>query len=220
MGIRTHEVHASLVHAPLTLIPLAAVVELSAALRSVSVQQRSLDRLGANLWLAAGLGTTAAGVTGLAASQQVHYPTSTAHDMTFVHALGNATVLAGVLGLATWRRSHSAGWGSSFAGFAITAASVYTAYLGGEMVYQHQVGVEGMDHPEAQRRSPPLLSAAAPIRLLTDAVRGIRWLLGRALSARREGLSRQAMGLPAEGLVLGVASPFDLQREAAEAWRG
>ncbi len=216
MGVRTHEVHASLVHAPLTLIPLAAVVDVAAVVRG----GRELDGLGSKLWLAAGAGSLLAGVTGLAASQEVYYPHRTARDMTFVHALGNGMVLAGVLGIAAWRRSHSSGWGSSLAGLAVAATVFYTAYLGGEMVYQHQVGVEGMGTEEAMKRSPPLLSAAAPIRLLTDAVRGVRWLFDRALSARRDGISREAMGLPVEGLVLSGASPFELQREAAEAWRG
>jgi uncharacterized membrane protein len=217
MGVRTHEVHASLVHAPLTLIPLAAMVDLTAALSPSRF--RSLDGLGSKLWLAAGLGGVAAGLTGLAASQQIHYPSRTARDMTFVHAVGNEGLLVGVLGLAAWRRSRPVTLSSALLGLLVSAAGFYTAYLGGEMVYQHQVGVAGMDSEEAKRRSPPLLSAAAPVRLLADAVRGVRWLFDRGMATRREGLSREAMGLSSAGLRL-TASPFDLQREAAEAWRG
>jgi uncharacterized membrane protein len=45
--LRTHELHPSLVHLPLTLLPAAALADLAAALRP---HDRRLDRTAATLW--------------------------------------------------------------------------------------------------------------------------------------------------------------------------
>ena len=47
MPLRTHELHPSLVHAPLVLLPATAVVDLLAATRPLD---RRLDRTARRLW--------------------------------------------------------------------------------------------------------------------------------------------------------------------------
>src|SRR4051812_36978950 len=67
MPIRLHELHPTLVHAPLGLLPVAAGLDLACAFN----YDRFLDRSARMLW---GLGTAGgllAGTTGLAASQEV-----------------------------------------------------------------------------------------------------------------------------------------------------
>jgi uncharacterized membrane protein len=195
MSMRTHELHPSLIHAPLVLLPAAALVDLLAAL---SPRDARLDRAGCRLWwgtVAAGL---LAGLAGMAASQEIELGNERARDRLFLHGIGNVTLLLSAAGVATWRSRHDASFTSAATGMVATGASLYTAYLGGELVYSDAAGVKSIDGAAAE--APPLFSRAAPARLGRDAVRGLGWLLSRGWRAvtGRQRVDRTALGPIAE----------------------
>lgn len=191
MPMRTHELHPALVHAPLVLLPAAAIVDLVAAL---SPRDRRLDRAGCRLWW----GTTAAGLlaglAGMAASQEIALRDDRARDRMFVHGLGNLTLVLSAAGVAAWRLSHRATLGTAAAGLVATGAAMYTAYLGGELVYTDGAGVKALGGAAAE--APALFSRQAPGRLARDAGRGLRWLFTRGRRALRgeQRIDRTALG--------------------------
>jgi hypothetical protein len=89
--------------------------------------------------------------------------------------------------------------GSAAIGLGACALATYTAYLGGEMVYAHGVGVRTMPWiaPTGVRSSPSVLSASAPLTFLRDAVRGFAWLVRRTVRAfsGRQPVGRGALGM-------------------------
>jgi uncharacterized membrane protein len=183
MPMRTHELHPSIVHAPLVLLPATAILDLLAALRPLD---RRLDRAARRLWWATAGGGLVVGLTGMAASQEIELHDRRAHDMLFVHGFVNLTLVLSAFGVAAWRTRNRASLTSAVAGLLASAASIYTAYLGGELVYSHGAGVKALGGAAAE--SPALFSARAPGRLALDAARGLAWLLSRgrrALSGRQ-----------------------------------
>jgi uncharacterized membrane protein len=202
MPLRTHELHPTLVHLPLTLLPLAAAADLWAALRP---RRRDLDRIGRGLWWGVVGSGVAAGAAGMAASQQVSVPAGRPADRMFLHGAVNLALVLSALGVALRRRTRPASFTSAAAGLAASGIAVWTAYLGGELVYGHGAGVKALQQdPE---RSPPLLSARAPGRLAIDAARGLGWLGRRAYRALtgRERIRREAAG-PIEEAPAAVAT--------------
>ena len=187
MGMLLHESHPVSIHVPLTLLPAAAGVDLVAALRGDGL----LARAGRSLWISASLGALLAGITGMAASQEVETEEKAARDMMFLHGMGNLLLVTAGLGMAGWRLRHRPTRVSSLLGLLAAATAVYTGYLGGEMVYSHELGVK---RSPAVVHSPRLFSREAPGRLVRDALRGAGWLLGNftlTLSGR-EKLEREA----------------------------
>jgi uncharacterized membrane protein len=195
--MRVHELHAATVHAPLALLPTAAAVDLVAAVTG----DRGQARLGRALWWVGAGGALVAGLAGAAASQEIRTEDEQTADMIWLHGLGNAGLLVGALGLATWRSGRGPSVLGSIVGLAASAASLYTAYLGGEMVYGRGVGVRSMPRylDTGVGHSPPVLSRRAPTTFLRDALVGLRWLFRRTREAIRgeHPISRQALGLPA-----------------------
>jgi uncharacterized membrane protein len=177
MALRLHELHPSLVHAPLALLPSAAVVDLLA----VTGKDRHLDRFGATLWWSTCASALAAGLAGMAASQEIKGDEK-AKEMMFVHGFGNVVLLVGAVGLASWRSRNRATWSSALLGLSASGAAIYTAYLGGELVYARGVGVKALpgDAAHGVSDSPPVLSREAPWRFVKDAVKGAGWLFARA----------------------------------------
>jgi uncharacterized membrane protein len=195
--MRVHELHAASVHAPLVLLPTAAAVDLVAAITG----DRSHARLGRSLWwIGAGSGLLA-GLAGAAASQEIRTEDERTADMIWLHGVGNAALLVGALGLAAWRTGRGPSVLVSVLGLTASAASLYTAYLGGEMVYGRGVGVGSMPRylNTGVGDSPPVFSKRAPSTFLRDAIAGLRWLFARTRRAARERrpISREALGLPA-----------------------
>jgi uncharacterized membrane protein len=193
--MRIHELHPSIVHAPLVLLPATAAVDLLAALRPFD---RRLDRAGRRLWWGTAGGALLVGLTGMAASQEIELRDERARDMMFLHGIGNFGLVLSAFGVAAWRSRNRASLTSAVAGLLATAASVYTAYLGGELVYSYGAGVKALGG--AASEAPPLFSARAPGRLARDAGRGLGWLLGRggrALTGRQK-VERSALGAIAE----------------------
>jgi len=189
MGLRTHEIHPSIVHGPLTLLPAAAVTDLLASIR----RDRRLERLGSGLWLLGTATGLAAGLAGMAASQEVRPSKRSAADMMMLHGIGNLGIVTGALVMSLWRTRRRPTVLSSALGLAASSVAVYTAYLGGKLVYSNGVGVE----PTGVGDSPSVLSRKAPVALARDAFRGLRWLLGsaeRSLAGARP-IDRAAFGV-------------------------
>jgi uncharacterized membrane protein len=205
MAMRVHELHAAMIHAPLAILPTAAAVDLAASITG----SRSGARLGRRLWWVGAGGGLLAGVAGLAASQEVKIEDERTSDMLWLHGIGNFTLVLGALGIAAWRAGHRPTVAQATLGLAACGISLYTAYLGGEMVYGRGVGVRAMPRYTATgvEASPRVLSRAAPGTFLRDALNGLRWLFGRAgqVLAGRKPIERAAFGLkeapaPAVGL--------------------
>ncbi|HYO58467.1 DUF2231 domain-containing protein [Archangium sp.] len=196
MDMRVHELHPTLIHAPLALLPSAVVIDLTAALTG----DRRLDTAARTLWWTTAASGLLAGLAGMAASQEVKADKHS-RDMMFLHGLGNVGIVLGAFGVATWRTSHRSSLFSSLVGLGAFALATYTGWLGGEMVYTHGVGVKEltMKGEELDQLSPSLASRQAPARLLRDAVKGLGWLLGRArqVFSGREQLDPTALGMTA-----------------------
>ncbi|HEY7371606.1 MAG TPA: DUF2231 domain-containing protein [Polyangia bacterium] len=195
MGLHVHELHAATVHAPLVVLPAAALVDLAASLSG----DRRTAALGRKLWWW-GVGAGAvAGVAGMAASQEIKAEDARSEDMMWLHGAANFAILLGATGIALWRSFRRPSVASAAVGLGACGAALYTAYLGGEMVYAHGVGVRTMPWiaPTGVRRSPSVASASAPATFLRDAVVGFAWLVRRTLRAfsGRQPVSRGAFGI-------------------------
>src|SRR3954468_3515755 len=136
MGMHVHELHAASTHAPLGVLPAAALVDLAASLTG----DRGQAALGRKLWwLGVGAGALA-GVAGLAASQEIRAEDARSEDMMWLHGVANFAIVLGATGIALWRSFRRPSVASSAIGLGACAVATYTAYLGGEMVYAHGVG--------------------------------------------------------------------------------
>lgn len=195
MPMRTHELHPSLVHAPLALLPAAAFADLAAALRPRDLR---LDRLARNLWWATASAGLLTGLAGMAASQEIELRTTRARDMMFAHGVGNLGIVLAAVGVSAWRSRNRANLTSALSGLLAAGAATYTAYLGGELVYTHGAGVKALGGAAAE--SPALFSGEGMARLGRDAGRGLWWLIARAYRAvtGRERVERSALGPIAE----------------------
>ena len=195
MAMHVHEIHAASTHAPLVILPAAAIVDLMA----VVTGDRRHRELGRKLWwLGVGAGALA-GISGMAASQEIKAEETRSEDMMWLHGAANFAILLGATGIALWRSFRRPSVASAAVGLGACGAALYTAYLGGEMVYAHGVGVRTMPWiaPTGVRRSPSVTSAAAPAAFLRDAVVGFAWLVRRTLRAfsGRQPVSRGAYGI-------------------------
>ena len=175
MGLRIHELHPALVHAPLVLLPTAAVVDLLAAGR----RDWRLGGFGRGLWMAGTASGVLAGLAGMSASQEVSLEDKASRDTVFLHGLINVGILAAALGVSAWRFKHRPSEGVAALGLAASGFAVYSAYLGSEAVYGQGVGVKTLTRRPKAQASPPLLSRGAPRALAADAVRGLSWLWRR-----------------------------------------
>jgi uncharacterized membrane protein len=138
MKIRLPEIHAALVHFPLTLLPASFAFDLVGWLTG----NRTLMRTGASLMPIATGAAAMAGTAGLIAQEAAEVPEA-AHDMLATHRNLNLGLvgLAGVLSVLR-ARTTAPSPGYLLAGLAGLAVMQYTAYLGGRMVYEHGVGVK------------------------------------------------------------------------------
>ncbi len=190
-----HELHPSMVHAPLALLPTATVADLIA----VGTGDRAWEKVGRRLWVAGSLSALFAGVAGLAASQEVRLREPHARDMVFLHGAGNALITVGALGVALWRQANRPSAAQCAIALGAVGAALYTATLGGKLVYELGVGINAMpaSQPEGTLKGPPLFSREAPGALVRDAAAGVRWLIARArrLVAGSQPLARGAEGV-------------------------
>ncbi|HJV51192.1 MAG TPA: DUF2231 domain-containing protein [Noviherbaspirillum sp.] len=155
MSIRIHEVHPTLAHFPLALLPVAFLADLAGRLTG----RISLMRIGRFLMPAAAASGAATAVAGLAAQEAVE--PGDAHDLLITHRNLNAGLVAAVGALALLRaRKEAPGTGYLVASAAALGGMFYTAYLGGLMVYRHGVGVAPAKGVREQS-SPEIRYAAA-----------------------------------------------------------
>jgi uncharacterized membrane protein len=175
MGMQLHELHPSLIHLTLGVLPLAAGVDVAAALSG----DRTLDRTGRILWAAGTAGGLLAGAAGLAATQEVKVTDKNVSDAMLVHGLGNTVITMGALALTMWRRTHPPTLLSALVGIGAIGAALYTAYLGGELVYARGVGVRRMAAAQGEGvlESVEVLSRRAPGKFLRDVAGGLGWAL-------------------------------------------
>ena len=151
MAIRLHELHPTLVHFPLALVPAALVADIVGKVSG----NRWLMKMGQALMPAAAVSGVVAGTAGLVAQEAVEAQ-GEAHDLLITHRNLNLA-LVGLTGLlaAVRARREEPGLGYLLMGIAGFAAMNYTAYLGGKMVYHYGVGVEGAGGLRKER-SPEL----------------------------------------------------------------
>lgn len=152
MALRTHEVHPTLVHFPLTLVPAALIVD---ALGRFTERQSLMD-MGKALMPIAAASAVVTGAAGFVAQGSVRAE-GHARDLLTTHRNLN-TALIGITGAMAIARQRTTrpGIGYLMLGLSGLIAMGYTAYIGGKMVYAHGVGVEphGVDlehSPEFRR---------------------------------------------------------------------
>lgn len=156
MALELHETHPSLVHFPLSFFPLSLAAD---AVGELLDRDDLRDMARWTMPLAAGSAALAS-VSGLVAQQEVE---ASEHGTEMIITHRNLNLMAGALlgGMAFWR------WGRDRPGAAYLAAGAaglgamfYSAWLGGEMVYSHGIGVHAAggvreDVPEVEKASGP-----------------------------------------------------------------
>lgn len=156
MAMRLHELHPSLVHFPLTLLPAAVLSDLVGHLAG----NRVLREVGRRAMPLAAASAAVAAIAGLAAQEEVDAD-GDARDMLVTHRNLNLTLGAIAAGMAVWRQRRRRPTPAYLAlGLVGLGAMSYTAYLGGHMVYEHGVGVRAAGG--VRRNVPELTPAEAP----------------------------------------------------------
>lgn len=153
MKIRLQEVHASLVHLPISLLPVA----IGADVLGRATGNRGLLETARRTIGVAAVGAAVSGVSGLIAQEEVKVRGETL-DMLITHRNINiaATLATGLM--AVWRQRHyRPTLGYLALGLAGVGVLAYSAYLGGTLVYKHGVGVATAGGQA--RENPPVLGA-------------------------------------------------------------
>lgn len=146
MAMRTQELHPSLVHFPIALLP----VSLGADLLGRATGSRSLCEMGRYTMALAAAGAALSAVTGLIAQEEVQAAGGRddehADRILITHRNLNVGLVGLTTALATTRNKNPRpGAGYFLAGLAGVGTMLYSAYLGGKMVYSHGLGVEAAD---------------------------------------------------------------------------
>jgi len=137
MAMRLQEVHPSIVHFPLTLLPLSIGADLIGQMTG----SETLKNFAKATMPFAAASAAIAAVAGLVAQEEVN-ATGEAHDMLVTHRNLNLTMVGTATAMSEWRAKRDEPTAGYLAiGLAGLAAMTYTAYLGGHMVYEHGVGV-------------------------------------------------------------------------------
>lgn len=136
--LRTHEIHPSIVHFPLTLVPTALALDAIGE----ATDNRALMNAGKVLMPIAAASAAVAGAAGFI-SQGAVKAEGEAHEMLVTHRNLNAMLVCTTTAMAIYRQTRERpGIAYLLADAAGLLAMSYTAYLGGKMVYAHGVGVE------------------------------------------------------------------------------
>lgn len=173
MAMKLHELHPSLVHYPLALLPLSIGADV---LGRASGNEELLE-LGKRTMPLAALSGVVAGVAGLMAQTEVNAE-GTAMDMLKTHRTLNLGLVA-IAGAMAVQRARKEKPTSAYLGLGLLgiAAMAYSAYLGGSMVYHEGVGVEAADGVREQPAVPELSRRDAGRALRTaasDTAKGIQ----------------------------------------------
>ena len=138
MTMLLHELHPSVVHAPLTLLPAATVADLIA----VTTGDRAWAKVGRRLWVAGTVSALFSGLAGLASSQEVKLEDARARDMVFLHGMGNAVITLGAVGVTLWRLGRPPSLGQALVGLMInTLMSADESAEGGDIRNIYKVGL-------------------------------------------------------------------------------
>jgi uncharacterized membrane protein len=141
MAMRLQEVHPSIVHFPIALLPLAIGADLLAR----ATGSERLARIGRTLMPLAAASAAVSAMTGLVAQEEVQAE-GDAYDLLATHRSLNVSLVTLTTAMATWRLGRErAGAGYLALGLAGLGAMTYSAYLGGKMVYEHGLGVRPAD---------------------------------------------------------------------------
>jgi len=167
MSMRLSEIHPSLVHFPLALLPFA----IGADAVGNATGNRKLNYAGKVAIAGAAISASLAGIFGLVAQEEVSLDDEGekilhTHRTLNVAALGALTTMAVVR---AGRRKPSAGY--LVAGFAALAVTVFSAYLGGKLVYDHGAGVKRIG---VGTSDPEITSRRAAAQMARDLGRGIK----------------------------------------------
>jgi uncharacterized membrane protein len=148
MAIRLEQMHPALVHLPIALLPFAVIADVLGTLTA----KRSLHTLGKQAIVAAAAGAAASAVTGLIAGEEVNVE-GASRDKLMTHRNLNAAVTIIASCMAAWRSTREEPndiyLGAGLLGMGVLS---YTAYLGGQLVYDSGVGVgpaHGVYRPDA-----------------------------------------------------------------------
>lgn len=157
MPPRLQEIHPSVVHFPIAVLPIAIGADLLGKLTG----SRSLSEVGRVLMPVAAVGAAVSAATGLIAQQEVN-ATGTAADILVTHRNINAslTVITALMAARRWSQDEPSNAYLAL-GLAGLGALSYSAYLGGKMVYEHGVGVKPADGLRTGD-SPALSPSEAP----------------------------------------------------------
>lgn len=173
MAVKLHELHPSLVHFPLALLPLSIGADL---LGRLTGSDSLLDLGRRTMPLAAATGVVA-GVAGLMAQTEVKAE-GPAMDLLKTHRTLNLGLVA-IAGAMAAQRARTEKPSAAYIGLGLVgiAAMAYSAYLGGEMVYRDGVGIEAADGIRQKPAVPELTRETAGRALrtaATDTAKGIQ----------------------------------------------
>ena len=160
MPPRLQELHPSLVHFPIALMPVAIGADLLARVTG----SRRLAEMGRVLMPVAAASAAVSAAAGLVAAVEVNAQ-GKAGDLLVTHRNLNMSLTAVSALMAAWRWGEdepSAGYLAL--GLAGLGALSYSAYLGGKMVYEHGVGVkpaDGLRDGDAPELAPGQLAETA-----------------------------------------------------------
>jgi uncharacterized membrane protein len=141
MSVRLSELHPSLVHFPIALLPAAVGADL---LANLTGSERLADA-GRVLMPIAAASAVISAAAGLVAQEEV-VAEGTARDILTTHRTLNLSLTMVGTAMAVYRMGRErAGAGYLALGLAGLGALGYSAYLGGKMVYEHGVGVKPAD---------------------------------------------------------------------------
>jgi uncharacterized membrane protein len=167
MAIRLEQIHPTVVHLPIAFLPLA----IGADLLGAATGSAPMRGFGRKAIAVAAVGAVASAVTGLIAGEEVNVE-GASRDKLMTHRNLNAIVTIVASTMAIWRsrreQPNTAYLATGLAGMGILA---YTAYLGGQLVYESGVGVgpaKGVYRPDA-----PVLKRRQTGRFIKDATVGL-----------------------------------------------
>ena len=199
MPPRLQEIHPSIVHFPIAVLPVAIGADLLGRLTG----SRTLSEIGRMLMPVAAAGAAVSAVTGLIAQEEVQ-ASGVASDLLVTHRNLNVslTAITALMAARRWNEDE-AGAGYLALGLAGLGALSYSAYLGGKMVYEHGLGVKPADGLR-DGDSPALSPSEAPSvarRALDDLKQGAAHALadlkaGRIVPAIGESLENPTAAPP------------------------
>ena len=170
MPLRLSEIHPVTVHLPITLAPVALLLDAVGA----ATGNRGLLGTGRVLMGAAFAGAVGAGVTGVLAQGVSKVEEGEPHDLLTTHRTinGALTLLLGALA-ASRALDDRPGPGYFAGGAAAVALMGYSSYLGSQMSYEHGVGsarAGGLRDRAAIGRSSPSRLAEAVVEAIGRAI--------------------------------------------------